>query len=54
MMSFPGPTRVVFHLKAPFRPFLQYQTKFMGIFPKGSREQHGDAYFANTPIGVGS
>ena len=49
-----SPTRVVFHFKAAFRPFLQYQTKFMGIFPKGSREQHGDAYFANTPIGVGT
>ncbi len=53
-ISVESPTRVVFHLKAPFRPFLQYQTKFMGIFPKGSREQHGDAYFANTPIGVGT
>ena len=49
-----SPTRVVFHLKTPFRPFFQYQTKFMGIFPKGSREAHGDRYFANTPIGVGT
>ena len=49
-----SPTRVVFKFSTPFRPFFQYQTKFMGIFPKGSREQHGDRYFANTPIGVGT
>lgn len=49
-----SPTKVVFHMKSPFRPFFQYQTKFMGIFPKGSRELHGDRYFANTPVGVGT
>ncbi len=49
-----SPTRVVFKLATPFRPFFQYMTKFMGVFPKGSREQHGDRYFANTPIGVGT
>ena len=49
-----SPTQVVFHLSSPFRPFFQYQTKFMGIFPKGSREKYGDTYFANTPIGVGT
>jgi peptide/nickel transport system substrate-binding protein len=49
-----SPTKVAFHLREPFRPFFQYQTKFMGIFPKGSREAHGDRYFANTPIGVGT
>ncbi len=49
-----SPTRVVFKFSTPFRPFFQYQTKFMGIFPKGSREQFGDRYFANTPIGVGT
>ena len=49
-----SPTRVVFHLSTPFRPFFQYMTKFMGIFPKGSREQFGDKYFANSPIGVGT
>ena len=49
-----SPTRVVFHFREPFRPFFQYQTKFMGVFPKGSREAHGDRYFANTPIGVGT
>jgi peptide/nickel transport system substrate-binding protein len=48
------PTRVVFLMSRPFRPFFQYQTKFMGIFPKGSREVHGDMYFAKTPIGVGT
>ena len=49
-----SPTRVVFKFRTPLRPFFQYQTKFMGIFPKGSREQHTDRYFANTPIGVGT
>ncbi len=49
-----SPTRVVFRFSTPLRPFFQYQTKFMGIFPKGSREAHGDRYFANTPIGVGT
>lgn len=49
-----SPTRVVFHLRTPFRPFLQYQTKFMGIFPKGSREEHGDRFFISTPTGVGT
>ena len=49
-----SPTRVVFHLATPFRPFFQYQTKFMGIFPKGSREANGDRFFATTPVGVGT
>ena len=49
-----SPTRVVFKFSSPLRPFFQYQTKFMGVFPKGSREEHGDKYFANTPIGVGT
>lgn len=49
-----SPARVVFRFSTPMRPFFQYQTKFMGIFPKGSREEHGDKFFANTPIGVGT
>ena len=49
-----SPTRVVFKMRQPFRPWLVYMTKFMGVFPKGSREAEGNAYFANTPIGVGT
>ena len=49
-----SPTRVRFELSQPYRPLLDYMTKFMGIFPKGSREKHGDDYFRLTPIGVGT
>ncbi|HTZ38315.1 MAG TPA: ABC transporter substrate-binding protein [Stellaceae bacterium] len=49
-----SPTRVRFDLHQPYSPWLYYMTKFMGIFPKGSREQHGDDYFRLTPIGVGT
>jgi peptide/nickel transport system substrate-binding protein len=49
-----NPTRVVFRMKHPYRPWLQYMTKHMGIFPKGSREEKGDDFFKSTPIGVGT
>jgi len=49
-----SPTRVVFKLKHPYRPWLQYMTKFMGIFPKGSREAMGDDAFKTAPVGVGT
>ena len=49
-----GPTRIVFKMKYPYRPWFQYMTKFMGIFPKGSREKIGDEGFKNNPIGVGT
>jgi peptide/nickel transport system substrate-binding protein len=49
-----SPTRVVFRLSHPYRPWLQYMTKFMGIFPKGSREAVGDAAFKSAPVGLGT
>ena len=49
-----SPTRVVFRMKHPYRPWLQYMTKHMGVFPKGSREEKGDDHFKSTPTGVGT
>jgi peptide/nickel transport system substrate-binding protein len=49
-----SPTRVVFTLRHPYRPWFQYMTKFMGIFAKGSREAIGDDGFKSAPIGVGT
>lgn len=49
-----SPTRVVFNLSGPYRPWLQYMTKFMGIFPKGSREAKGDDAFKSAPVGLGT
>lgn len=49
-----SPTRVRFELSERFRPWLYYLTKYMGIFPKGSREKHGNEYFKAGPIGIGT
>ena len=49
-----SPTRVRFEMRMPYRPWLDYMSKFMGIFPKGSREKFGSDYFRLTPIGVGT
>ena len=49
-----SPTRVRVELSEPYRPWLHYLTKYMGIFPKGSREKHGGDYFKTTPINVGT
>jgi peptide/nickel transport system substrate-binding protein len=49
-----SPTRVRFEMKQPYAPWLHYMTKYMGIFPKGSREQHGADHFRNAPTGVGT
>jgi len=49
-----SPTRVRFELSEPYRPWLFYLTKYMGIFPNGSREQHGGDFFKVSPIGVGT
>ncbi len=49
-----SPTRVVFNLSGPYRPWLQYMTKFMGIFPKGSREAVGDDAFKSAPAKLGT
>lgn len=49
-----NPLRVRFRLREPYRPWLYYMTKYMGIFPKGSREKYDAAYFKNAPVGVGT
>lgn len=49
-----SPTRIRFELREPYRPWLFYLTKYMGIFPKGSREQHDANYFKSNPFGVGT
>jgi peptide/nickel transport system substrate-binding protein len=49
-----SPTRVVFRMQHPYRPWFQYMTKFMGIFPRGSREKIGDGAFKTAPVGVGT
>ena len=49
-----SPTRVSFKLKTPYRPMLQYMTKYMGIFPKGSREKYGDKFFHTGPVEMGT
>lgn len=46
--------RVRFELREAFRPFLYYMTKYMGIFPVGSREKHDANYFKSSPIGLGT
>ncbi|HSV54996.1 MAG TPA: ABC transporter substrate-binding protein [Burkholderiaceae bacterium] len=47
-------TRVVFKLQYPYRPFLDYMTKYMAIFPAGSREKMPPDHFKSNPTGVGT
>src|SRR5207247_7041820 len=49
-----SPTRVRIELSEPYRPWLFYLTKYMGIFPRGSREQHGADFFKTAPVAVGT
>jgi peptide/nickel transport system substrate-binding protein len=49
-----NPHRVVFRMKYAYRPFLDYMTKYMAIFPAGSREKFPADHFKSTPIGVGT
>ena len=49
-----SPTRVKIELGELYRPWLFYMTKYMGIFPKGSREKHGADFFKIGPVGVGT
>lgn len=44
---------VRFHLSRPYRPLLDAMTKYMGIFPDGSRAEHGDL-FQMAPAGLGT
>jgi peptide/nickel transport system substrate-binding protein len=53
-VSAPDAHTAVIRLKRPYRPLLDYMSKYMGIFPAGSREQHPDGYFKQTPVGVGT
>lgn len=48
------PLRVRFRLREPYRPWLYYLTKYMGIIPVGSREANGANHFKNSPTGVGT
>ncbi len=49
-----GPHRVHVILKTPYAPWTSFLTKFMGIWPNGSRDKLGDDYFRLTPVGVGT
>src|ERR1700730_18519418 len=49
-----SPLRVRIELSEQYRPWLFYLTKYMGIFPKGSREKFGADVFKTAPVGVGT
>ncbi len=49
-----GPHRVHVHLKEPFAPWTSFLTKFMGVWPNGSREKYGPEYFRMSPKNVGT
>jgi peptide/nickel transport system substrate-binding protein len=49
-----GPHRLHVHLKEPFAPWTAFLTKFMGVWPNGSREKLGNDYFRATPKNVGT
>ncbi|AQG98751.1 peptide ABC transporter substrate-binding protein [Burkholderia sp. KK1] len=53
-VSAPDANTVVIRLKRPYRPLLDYMSKYMGIFPAGSREQHPGDFFRHAPVGVGT
>lgn len=44
---------VRFHLSEPYRPLLASMTKYMGIFPEGSRDG-ADEQFKTAPVGLGT
>ena len=50
----PAEDTVTVRLSEPYQPWLYFLTKYMGIFPAGSRQQFGDAYFRNAAAGVGT
>lgn len=53
-VSASAPETAVIRLKRPYRPLLDYMSKYMGIFPVGSREQHSGDFFRQAPVGVGT
>ncbi len=48
------PLKVQFELSEPYGQWVYFLTKYMGIFPAGSRKEHGDDYFKSRPAGVGT
>jgi peptide/nickel transport system substrate-binding protein len=48
------PYKIQFELSEPYGPWLYFLTKYMGIFPAGSRKEHGDDYFKSKPAGMGT
>lgn len=49
-----SPSRVRVWLKEPYSPWVYFLTKYMGIWPKDSREKLGDDHFKLHPTGVGT
>lgn len=49
-----GPHRVRISLSEPYAPWLMFLTKYMGIWPAGSREEFGDDTFKLHPVGIGT
>ncbi|MBV8913799.1 MAG: ABC transporter substrate-binding protein [Acetobacteraceae bacterium] len=49
-----SPARVRVYLKQPYAPWVYFLTKYMGIWPKDSREKLGDEHFKLHPSGVGT
>ncbi len=49
-----SPHRVQVILSEPYSPWLGFLYKYMGIWPKGSREALGDEHFRLHPTGVGT
>ena len=49
-----SPTKLRVILKEPYAPWLTFLTKFMGIWPAGSREKYGEDYFRLKPEGIGT
>jgi hypothetical protein len=41
-------------LREPYAPWVYFLTRFMGIWPKGTRQQFGDGYFRLTPKQLGT
>lgn len=41
-------------LSEPYQPWMYFLTKYMGIFPEGSRQQFGDMHFRSSLSGVGT
>jgi peptide/nickel transport system substrate-binding protein len=46
--------RVRINLKTPYSPWMYFLSKYMGIYPAGSREEHGPDHFRLSPTGVGT